>query len=777
MTDEWDNQTSKPTHKPDNEIGTVDSGMFDFFKVDLKTQIATLNEGLLKLERKEGTPDTFESLMRAAHSIKGAARVVQLTPLVKLSHALEDCFIAAKKEMRMLTAERVDILLQAIDLINSITDVDTEALKSWFNSNRQAINELTVRLDAIAKGEAVSTAEEPIKKEPAALPPETVKKVIEKTLPPELGRISDRVLRVTAKNLNRLMGLAGETLIESSWLSPFAISMYKLKRENDELNNQFEILRDLIDQSGADEKTKLITLQMQHQLSDNRKSLNTRISELEIFIRRHNSISKRIYQEVIDIRMRPFEDGLESFPRMVRDLARQLGKQVRLEIIGSSTSVDREILERLESPLSHLLRNAVDHGIETPAERLAAGKPEEGVIKLEASHRAGMLAITVSDDGRGVDYQLLKQKIIARSLAKPELIATLSHQELLDFLYLPGFTTKDKATEISGRGFGLDVVRTMVQEVGGVIRTYSEEGKGLTVNLQLPLTLSVMRCLLVDIAGEPYAFPLSRIERALFVPKTEIHYLEKRQFIRHRDQNIGLVYASQILELRSGEVEQEMVPVVIISDRINAYGIIVDKFIGERELVVQEMDLQFGKIPDIYAGAFREDGSPLLIIDVDDLVNSINKYLSVGTFKHISERKHEEVQMNLLKRILIVDDSITVREVESRLLKSQGYEVETAVNGIDGWNAVRIQPFDLVITDVDMPRMNGIELVRSMRKDARLKEIPVIMVSYKDREEDKRAGIEAGADYYVTKSSFDDEMLVGLIEKLIGKSTPQDAIR
>ena len=743
------------------------------FQHDLETQAAQMTQGLIEIENDNLKPEIFESLMRSAHSIKGAARVIQLMPIVSLAHSLEDCFVAAKKDDSLVNQDNMDSFLQAVDLFSSLSKINKGQLELWISSQQEPINKLIDKFKSILKIENKSIQKPSKKNIPEVVPNVTPAEVKDPiivnpiVIKHENLKQNDRILRVTAKNLNRLMGLAGESLIESSWLHPFANTLNQYKQSQDRLMNLIEGLRDSLDRTQITEVSKNYLNSLQHIVFEARQDLTQKNAELETYIRRHDSLSERLYQEVIDIRMRPFEDCLEQFPRMVRDLARQLNKRVHLHIIGKSTAVDRDILERLVEPLTHLLRNAVDHGIETPEQRVLEGKPPEGNITIEASHRAGMLAITISDDGKGVDYKKLRKKIVDKGLAKEDVAENLTKAELLEFLYLPGFTTRDSVTEISGRGVGLDVVRMMVQEVGGVIRTQSVEGKGISIHLQLPLTLSVLRCLIVELGGEAYAFPLSRIDRALFLKKDEIKVIENRQYFHNGETNIGLVSGYQVLELDNVMTHDQVLPVIILSDRLNFYGLVVDRFVGEKELVVQEVDLQLGKIPDISAGAFLESGDPLLIIDVDDLVRSIDKLLAQGKIRSLNpEQPRTEVQM---KKILVVDDSITVREVESRLLENAGYYVETAVNGVDGWNAVRIRNFDLVITDVDMPRMNGIELVKAIKNDPRLATLPVMIVSYKDREEDRREGLEAGANYYLTKSSFHDDTLIQIVEDLIGK--------
>jgi two-component system, chemotaxis family, sensor histidine kinase and response regulator WspE len=482
-----------------------------------------------------------------------------------------------------------------------------------------------------------------------------------------------------------------------------------------------------------------------------------------------DNFSNRLHHEVVSCRMRPFGDGARGFPRMIRDVSKALGKKVKLEITGKDTDVDRDMLDKLEAPLTHLLRNAVDHGIESPAERSAAGKSETGTIRLIARHWAGMLYITVSDDGKGIYIEHLREKVVKRNLVTEAMAKTLSDVELIEFMFLPGFSTASSVTEISGRGVGLDVVQNMVQEVQGVVRSETRPGNGTSFHLQLPITLSVMRALLVQIGDEPYALPMVRIDRILSVPREEIQVLENRQYITFDNNNIGLVSARQVLGLGEVGLDAETLPIAVIGDRLNQFGIVVDRFIGEKELVINPLDPRLGKVADINATALLEDGSPVLLIDVEDMVRSIDNLLNGGWLQRVGMGTEKTAEQKK-KRILVVDDSLTVREVERKLLETNGYEVEIAVDGADGWNAVRIGSFDMVISDVDMPRMNGIELVTHIRQNARLKNLPVMIVSYKDREEDRKRGLDAGADYYLTKSSFHDNTLLDAVANLIGKA-------
>jgi two-component system sensor histidine kinase and response regulator WspE len=511
-------------------------------------------------------------------------------------------------------------------------------------------------------------------------------------------------------------------------------------------------------------------LEAKQRLAECQRLLEERLTELDLLDRRGADLAGRLYDEALGIRMRPFSDGVQGLPRLVRDLARSLGKEAKLEIVGGDTRIDRDILEQIKAPLDHLLRNAVDHGIEPPDARRAAGKPVEAVVRMEARHSAGTLQISVEDDGRGIDLEPLREAIVARKLADAETARTLSEAELLEFPFLPGFTMKREVTEISGRGVGLDVVRSMIRQVRGSVRLLTQKGKGSRVQMQLPLTLSVIRSLLVEIGGEPYAFPLAQVGRTMKVPPARIEWLEGRPHVPLENGRIGLVSARQVLGGEAGELGGGELPVIVVGAAPELYGLAVDRFLGEQEVVVQALDGRLGKIRNVAAGALMGDGTPLLIIDTEDLVRSIERLAASGRPEHLRRgRSDHEEKKN--KRILVVDDSLTVRELERKLLVNWGYEVEAAVDGMDGWNAVRGGHFDLVVSDIDMPRLDGIELVGLIKKDPVLKALPVMIVSYKDREEDRRRGLEAGADYYLAKGGFHDETLLRAVVDLIGEAS------
>lgn len=758
--------------------------MFDLFRVEAESQCAALTDALLAVERGETSPSILETLMRAAHSIKGAARIINIPAGVRVAHAMEDCFVAAQKGTQQIGRPEVDRLLKGVDLLTQIAKITEAEIPDWEKKRSREINAFLMSLQG--GGDAPEPKPEPpppapapapavelpqIRPRPAAPAKETVEPEIVETKPhtsTPRGEDAERVLRLNAENLNRLLGLAGESLVEARWIRPFADSMNRLKRMQSDLHETLEGLRESLgDQTLPPRASEKLTSAVQR-ATECRTFLGDRLLELDMFDRRCVQLTHRLYLEALRTRMRPFADGVNRFPRMVRDISRSLGKEVRFEISGENTQVDRDILERLETPLGHLLRNAIDHGCETPDARVAAGKSREGTIRIEARHAAGMLLVTVSDDGAGIDPERVREVVARRKLLPAGTAGRLTEAELLQFLFLPGFTMKDAVTEISGRGVGLDVVQNMVRSVRGSIRVHTQPRGGTRFILQLPITLSVLRTLLVEVAGEPYALPLAQIVRTHRLRREQVETIEGHVSFRFNDESIGLLSAQQVLDCGDVATLPAEINIVILGERKGRYGLVVDKFLGERELVVQPLDARLGKVKDISAAALMEDGSPVLIIDVDDLVRSIEKLISSGRLTSVRRDALMPAE-RARKHVLVVDDSLTVRELERKLLLARGYTVEVAVDGMDGWNALRAGNFDLVISDVDMPRLDGVELTSMIKKDPQLRAIPVLIVSYKDREEDRMRGLEAGADYYLTKGSFHDETLLRAVADLIGE--------
>ena len=646
--------------------------LFELFKAEAETHGATLDEGLLRLEEDPTDVSAIEPLMRAAHSLKGAARIIGVDLAVRLAHAMEDCLVAVQKGQETLVPARVDQLLAGTDLLKQLGKISESELPAFNATNESAVDALVESLRHPAeaapapKPPAVAgpATTEPSAQQPSAEPapaekpappaesppasatpasPEPPSPAVEAspppvtreapaaspappTSPPTARRAAARpatevkTLRVNADNLDRMMRLAGEMMIESRRFQTLRESVRQLKQELEGLEDRLE---ESSRRFGGDPRAVATIASMRESIGGGRRTLLGHASDLENMFRRTEEVATALYHEVIGSRMRPFADGAAGLPRMVRDLAKGLGKQVRFEMLGGTVPVDRDILAKLEAPLNHMLRNCVDHGVEMPQERVDAGKDPTARVFLEARHHGGMLMVRVGDDGRGIDPERIRRKIVEKGLQNEAVAAGLSKAELLDFLFLPGFSTAGKVTEISGRGVGLDVVQTMVQETGGSLRVETEPGQGAAFSMRLPITLSVIRAALVEIDGEPYAFPLSRLERVVKVPRESIKPVEGRQQFELDGVSVGLINARSILGLGGSEAAGDVSSVMVIGSVGEWFGLVVDRFLGEEDLVVRPLDPRLGRVPHVASAALVEDGRSVLIVDTDDLVASV----------------------------------------------------------------------------------------------------------------------------------------------------------
>lgn len=425
-----------------------DFSMADLFRMEIETQSATLTQGLIAWEDDPSAGKLLEELMRAAHSAKGAARIVNRNSAVRVAHSMEDCFVAAQEGHTAIPPEKIDILLQGVDLLGRISKVPEDAFDGWELEHETEISAFLAALAHRNEGQGTFTLRavpdtaltvegvtEPEHKSPEGEPTGQSAARSGNTAQPVTS--TDRVLRVSAENLNHLLGLAGEALVASRWLDAFAARMLRMKRLQRELGQSVENLRGSLIASNLEDRTAGRLSELQGRATTCQRFLTDTIADLDLFDRRFVNLSTRLYEEVLNSRMRPFAEGAQGFPRVVRDLARSLGKEAKLVTLGATTTVDRDILERLKAPLDHLVRNAVDHGIEFPDDRQRAGKPEEGTVQLEARHSAGALLVTVADDGRGIDPQTVREAVVERKLAKAETAGKMSEAELMEFLFLP----------------------------------------------------------------------------------------------------------------------------------------------------------------------------------------------------------------------------------------------------------------------------------------------------------------------------------------------------
>ncbi len=781
--------------------------MFDLYKAEAEQHGRALSDGLVALENATD-PSLVEPLMRAAHSIKGAARIVGFEQVVTLAHAMEDCLVRLQRAQEPIVPARVDQLLKGTDLLVQSAQVAEADVPAWNTAHAAAIAGLASQLQQPAAAPTTTMPQVPalpqvqpetpptasssaspsttsngprsaadiLQERPAlptsgsapaapaaaaplpsavsthAAPPPTAAST---TTKPVAGESS---VMVRSRNLDRLMRLSGEGMVEARRLEAMQARLRAIRTRERSLEDLFDRRRQRQDVSDLD-------LEQAHAAIRNEVALLE--ADLQAHLRRTEELSTTLHHEAIDCRMRPFGDACLTIPRTVRDLARSLDKDASARLEGQSVSVDRDILRKLEAPLTHLVRNALDHGIESRAERAGSGKRAQATLRVSASHQAGMLVVEIADDGRGIDLGRLRAKIIERNLSTPELVARMSDRELTDFLFLPGFSTAKAVTDLSGRGVGLDVVQTTVHEVGGSVEVQTELGRGTTFRMRLPVTLSVLRAAIVSIGGEPYAMPLARMERIDRLDHDALEHVEGRLAARVNDEVIGLVRGDELLGV-PGDAQSGALAVVSLRTRQRTLGVIVDGFLGEEDVVVQPLDERLGTVPHVSSASVRQSGELVLILDADAMAIDAARRLDEGTLRGAAAGSEDARSRR--HRVLVVEDSLTVREVERQMLTRAGYMVDVAVDGLDGWNALQRERYDLVLSDVDMPRMNGLELVRRIRADRKLASVPVVMVSYKDREEDRLAGLEAGATAYLTKGAFHDRTLLDTVADLIAAS-------
>ena len=781
--------------------------MFDLYKAEAEQHGRALSDGLVALENATD-PSLVEPLMRAAHSIKGAARIVGFEQVVTLAHAMEDCLVRLQRAQEPIVPARVDQLLKGTDLLVQSAQVAEADVPAWNTAHAAAIADLASQLQQpaaaptttmpqvpalpqvqpetpptasssaspsttsngprsaadILQGRPALPTSGPAPAAPAAAAPLPSAVSTHAAPPPTAASTTTKPVAgessvmVRSRNLDRLMRLSGEGMVEARRLEAMQARLRAIRTRERSLEDLFDRRRQRQDVSDLD-------LEQAHAAIRNEVALLE--ADLQAHLRRTEELSTTLHHEAIDCRMRPFGDACLTIPRTVRDLARSLDKDASARLEGQSVSVDRDILRKLEAPLTHLVRNALDHGIESRAERAGSGKRAQATLRVSASHQAGMLVVEIADDGRGIDLGRLRAKIIERNLSTPELVARMSDRELTDFLFLPGFSTAKAVTDLSGRGVGLDVVQTTVHEVGGSVEVQTELGRGTTFRMRLPVTLSVLRAAIVSIGGEPYAMPLARMERIDRLDHDALEHVEGRLAARVNDEVIGLVRGDELLGV-PGDAQSGALAVVSLRTRQRTLGVIVDGFLGEEDVVVQPLDERLGTVPHVSSASVRQSGELVLILDADAMAIDATRRLDEGTLRGAAAGSEEARSRR--HRVLVVEDSLTVREVERQMLTRAGYMVDVAVDGLDGWNALQRERYDLVLSDVDMPRMNGLELVRRIRADRKLASVPVVMVSYKDREEDRLAGLEAGATAYLTKGAFHDRTLLDTVADLIAAS-------
>ncbi|WP_416309597.1 response regulator [Spirulina sp. 06S082] len=480
---------------------------------------------------------------------------------------------------------------------------------------------------------------------------------------------------------------------------------------------------------------------------------------------RLDSISTHLENRVRTLRLLPLSNLFNLFPRLVRDLARSQQKNIELAIAGGETNADKRILEDMKDPLIHLLRNAIDHGIETPEEREKVGKPPTANLRITGSQTASQIIITISDDGRGLDADRIKRTAIAKGLYREEDLDNWTRSQLYNLIFLPGFSTRTDVTAVSGRGVGLDVVRTNVEKLKGSIEVNSTPGQGTTFSLRLGITLATASVLLVKVCDIIHAIPLEAVKTTFFVASQDIFTLEGRETIALEGQATSIAHLATLLELEGGTSSLENslgTPCILLEIGDNRLGLLVNELLDTQEVVLKPQSQLLKRVRNVSGATILGNGEVCTILNPGDLLRSVQQ-------GRISPTVSNSAIATIKKKpaILLAEDSITIRTQEKRILEGAGYEVTTAVDGLDGLNKLRNGHFDAVISDVQMPNLDGLQLAARIRQNPDYNELPIILVTSLASDEDKKRGVEAGANAYIPKGSFNRDILLDTLKRLV----------
>jgi len=706
------------------------------FRVEAIEHIETLNQSLLAMER---TPEGAErqthiqTAFRAAHSLKGAARAVSIHDIERIAHAMETVLQQARDGSLTMSPDNCDLLYDSLDSIQTVLE-----------EGSTDTNDIVNRLRAVTNQPA---AEEST---PAAAPAEMAS-----TAGPI---VQTDTIRVSVGKLDDLMAQIGELLVAristDQRLGEIAAMRNQLGQWSKTWREISMILPRLSDDSGE----KLVDILHRH--ADEMQAVNEAFTHLDQSAKRDasqlNMVADNLQEQVRRVRMIPFSTISLALERVVRDAARSENKEINFTIEGQSTEIDKKVIEALKDPLIHLLRNAVGHGIENVAVREEVGKPACGNVRLKLNQRGSEVHISVIDDGAGFDLEKLQAAYQAAYEGSDNGL-----DQSMSVAFLPGISTVSSVTELAGRGIGLDVVRSQIEALQGRINVESTPGEGATIELMVPTSMAMTRGLLVKAMGEQYVLPLLAVEKLVVV--SSFITVGGKQMIRIDDDPIPVVPLAQVLERSTSPLDpnvQHLAVILAVADQ--RLAMLVDEAVNEQELAVKPLDAPLKRVRNITGAALLGSGQPAIVLNPADLIRSARgHHITVAPIKPVDlEEVHQPV-------ILVVDDSITTRTLEKNILETAGYQVITATNGLEGLRKIADTPVDVVVSDIEMPEMNGFELARSLRDDPATRSTPIILVTSLERPEDRERGLRAGADAYIVKRGFDQQELLTTIYQLI----------
>ncbi|EKR5315411.1 response regulator [Campylobacter coli] len=752
------------------------------FLVEAFELVEQIDHDLVELETNPEDLELLNRIFRVAHTVKGSSSFLNFDVLTKLTHHMEDVLNKARHGELKITPDIMDVVLESIDrmktLLNSIRD----------NGNDTAIGmdiePICARLTAISEGESPNGVENetpveaPQKEEPAPTPePEVdVNQLSDSEVEAEIERLlKARKAEDQARRAQKKQNTAASTTSKPAASTPKAENMEKkvpasggggggggsmdqtIRVEVKRLDHLMNLIGELV--LGKNRLLKIYDdVEERYEGEKFLEELNQVVSQLSI-------ITTDVQLAVMKTRMQPIAKVFNKFPRVVRDLSRELGKQIELEITGEETELDKSIVEEIGDPIMHMIRNSCDHGVEDPATRAANGKPEKGIVQLKAYNEGNHIVVEITDDGKGLDANSLKAKAIEKNLITEREADQMTDKEAFALIFKPGFSTAAKVTNVSGRGVGMDVVKTNIEKLNGVIEIDSELGKGSSFKLKIPLTLAIIQSLLVGTQEEFYAIPLASVLETVRVPIDDIYTIEGKNVLRLRDEVLSLVRLSDVFGVKQVLESGDQTYVVVIGVAESKLGIIVDTLVGQEEIVIKSMGDYLQNIQGIAGATIRGDGRVTLIIDVGAMMD-MAKEIKVDIKAQIESSAKKPKEKPSDYKVLIVDDSKMDRTLMQKALEPLGVSLIEATNGVEALNIIKSGDHDIdaILIDIEMPRMDGYTLAGEIRKYSKYRNLPLIAVTSRTSKTDRLRGVEVGMTEYITKP-YSPEYLENVVRK------------
>lgn len=732
------------------------------FVAEAVDHLKNMNDGLLALEKNSAEQESLNLVLRSAHTIKGSSRMLGLSLIGELAHKLEDALEVLKTEQR--GPAFFDAVFKALDLIAEMVD----EVKGG-GENTQDLNDIIELLYKATQGDTPEFKEEKlpdmsvpptvleeetqpdaVKQQDEAKPAESVRQQEKKLPEQQIKNTNADTVRIDTSKLDQATKLVGELVSNQSRLRRNLAAIEAIRRESAKNLDQVSNL------AGAGEA-------YQEALQSTQK-INIMLRQLDLDYKNdlvyQSLLTEELLENVSRMRMLPISTILGQFHRYVRDISASCGKKVELITEGDETELDKTIIDKIGDPLLHMLRNSIDHGIETPDDRTKARKSSTGVIKIRAGYDAGSACIDISDDGAGISIQKVKEKAVQKKLYDMATLDEMPENQIVNLIFMPGFSTSTFITDISGRGVGMDVVKnTIVEQLKGSVHVQTVAGQGSTFHIKLPLTLAIMRVFQVKVGEALIGMTVSSIAEVMKIKHDEIIDVVDKKAIRLREKLIPVVHLSSIVSLPANPAGKYAM-VLVLSHADELLGVIVDSLISEEDMEIKVLPRHM-KNNGLVSGVAVTGKNDIV------MVLNISKIFALAKNVRTTKAVNNATESARSVHILVVDDSVNTREIERSILESFGYHVDVACDGLDGYEKAQAFHYDLIVSDVEMPRMDGFSLTEKLRKDAAYKHTPIVIVSSRDKEEDKRRGMQAGANAYIVKGSFEQSNLLSTVQTLV----------